>query len=71
MKSKKLFLIIYISIIFSCTNSHGVNQSFAITHLKEKLKLYQFINADMIADGLFPLNAEKHSLEASKLFIKD
>jgi len=44
---------------FIIAGPNGAGKStFAITHLKEKLKLYQFINADMIADGLFPLNAE-------------
>jgi len=56
--------------IIAGPNGSG-KSTFAETHLKKKLKLYQFINADMIAEGLFPYNAEKHSLEASKIFIKE
>jgi predicted ABC-type ATPase len=54
---------------FVIAGPNGAGKStFAATHLKEKLQLYQFINADLIAEGLFPFNEEKHSLEASKLF---
>lgn len=57
---------------FIIAGPNGAGKStFAATYLKEKLQLYQFINADLIAEGLFPFNAEKHSLEASKLFIKE
>ena len=57
---------------FIIAGPNGAGKStFAATHLKDKLQLYQFINADLIAEGLFPFNAEKHSLEASKLFIKE
>lgn len=45
--------------------------TFANTHLKEKLKPYQFINADMIAEGLFPFNSESHALAAGKIFLKE
>ena len=57
---------------FIIAGPNGAGKStFAIIHLKEKLKLYQFINVDLIAEGLFPFNGEKHSLEASKIFIKE
>lgn len=45
--------------------------TFAMRHLPRMTGCDNFVNADMLAQGLSPLNPEKAQLEAGRLFLKE